>query len=421
MKTKATIMAEKLQEIAELQAKMEGNEAERTDENQAAFDALADEVKSLKGEIEREQMIESAKTLLNEPARESKAAGVSTYQPGVVTPRAPETPGFGLVNSEAFREAAKAWEESGKRRFNLSFELKNATMPGAVKATFDTAATGQETYINYQGNGGMPVLIEQQRLTIRNLLAQGTTVMNSVPYIRETSFSNAATTVAEGGLKPEATFALEDVFAPVKKIAVTSKVSDEMWADFPGLRSYVDNRLRLMNGITEEAQLLNGNGSGSNLTGILQTSGIQTEALGSNTRADAIYRAMTKIRSVGFFEPDGIVIHPNDWQDIRLAKDGANQYFGGGPFTGAYGNGGGIAPDMLWNLPVVVTTAISEGTALVGAFRFGAQIFDRQGVTVDMSNQNEDDFVTNRMTIRVEQRLALAVYRPLAFCTVTGI
>jgi HK97 family phage major capsid protein len=421
MKTKATIMAEKLKEIAELQAKMEGDEAERTDENQATFDALADEVKSLKGEIEREQMIESAKNLLNEPARESKAAGVGTYQPGVVTPRAPETPGFGLVNSEAFREAAKAWEESGKRRFNLSFELKNAVMPGAVKATFDTAATGQETYINYQGNGGMPVLIERQRLTIRNLLAQGTTVMNSVPYIRETSFSNAATTVAESGLKPEATFALEDVFAPVKKIAVTSKVSDEMWADFPGLRSYVDNRLRLMNGITEEDQLLNGNGSGSNLTGILQTSGIQTEALGVNTRADAIYRAMTKIRSVGFFEPDGIVIHPNDWQDIRLAKDGANQYFGGGPFTGAYGNGGGIAPDMLWNLPVVVTTAISEGTALVGAFRFGAQIFDRQGVTVDMSNQNEDDFVTNRMTIRVEQRLALAVYRPLAFCTVTGI
>ena len=92
----------------------------------------------------------------------------------------------------------------------------------------------------------------------------------------------------------------------------------------------------------------------------------------------------------------------------------------GGPFTGPYGNGG-VAGETFWGLPVVVTTAIAEGTALVGAFKLGGQVFYRQGVMVESTNTNENDFVYNRVTIRVEERLALCIYRALAFCTVTGI
>ena len=115
-----------------------------------------------------------------------------------------------------------------------------------------------------------------------------------------------------------------------------------------------------------------------------------------------------------------MVIHPTDWQLLRLAKDQNNQYFGGGPFTGPYGVGG-IAGDAYWGLKVVVTTAIAAGTALVGAFKLGAQIWQREGVKVETFNQNEDDVNFNRVTVRVEERLALTVYRPLAFCTVTSI
>ena len=285
-----------------------------------------------------------------------------------------------------------------------------------VKATFDAASTGLLTDVNYSAG---PVLVEQQRLTIRDLLPVGQTTQSQVNFIKETSFTNAADMVAEEGLKPEATFVLEDATVPVRKIAVTGKVTDEMWNDFPMLRDYVNMRLRFMVEAKEEQQLLNGTGAGQQITGILQTSGIQTQALATDIGITT-YKAITKIRSIGMFEPTGAVFHPNDWEQVRLLQDLNGQYYGGGPFTGAYGNNG-IARDSIWGLPVVITTAITEGTGLVGAFRLGAQIWQREGINVEATNTNEDDFVYNRMTIRVEERLALAVYRPLAFCKLTGI
>jgi HK97 family phage major capsid protein len=114
------------------------------------------------------------------------------------------------------------------------------------------------------------------------------------------------------------------------------------------------------------------------------------------------------------------VIHPTDWQSLKLAKDANNQYYGGGPFTGPYGVGG-IVGDTFWGLRVVVTTAIAQGTCLVGAFKLGAQIWQREGVKVEAFDQNEDDVNFNRVTVRVEERLGLAVYRPSAFCTVTSL
>jgi HK97 family phage major capsid protein len=225
--------------------------------------------------------------------------------------------------------------------------------------------------------------------------------------------------VGEEGEKPEATLVTEDVAAPVKKIAVLIKVTDEMFADFPMMRDYVNTRLRFMVEAKEEQQLLNGTGAGNQITGILQTSGIQTQALSTDI-AETTMKAMTKVRSTGFFEPTGAVFHPNDWEQVRLLKDLNGQYFGGGPFTGAYGNNG-IAKDSIWGLPVVVTTAIAEGTGLIGAFRLGAQIWQREGVKVEAFDQNEDDVNFNRVTVRVEERLALTVYRPLAFCKLTGI
>ena len=114
------------------------------------------------------------------------------------------------------------------------------------------------------------------------------------------------------------------------------------------------------------------------------------------------------------------MFHPNDWQAARLEVDGNSQFFGGGPFTGPYGNGG-IAGPSYWGLPTVVTQAMTENTVLLGAFQTAAQIFRRSGITVDMTNSDEDDFQHNITTVRAEERLALAVYRPAAFGTVTGV
>lgn len=305
------------------------------------------------------------------------------------------------------------------RQRGTSMSVDVPIMPSMLRRdTFTSSGTGSQTYINYEAG---PIMVEQQRLTVRDLLMVGQTNLSSVPYMKETSFTNAATTVAEEGEKPEATFALQDEFAPVKKIAVIGRVTDEVWNDFPMVRDYINGRLRFMVQQREEAQLLSGAGTGSEIEGLLTVSGTQSQALGGDTRADAVYKAITKVRSVGFFEPDAAVFHPDDWQQMRLEKDTANQYYGGGPFSGAYGNGPYSNADRYWGLPVVVTTAITSGTGLVGAFKLGAQIWDREGITVDATNSDQDDFTFNRMAIRVEERLALAIYRPLAFCKVTGI
>ncbi len=277
------------------------------------------------------------------------------------------------------------------------------------KATFTTALS---TLTQFDRQAGM-IMVGNQRLTVADLLASAQTNSNTVRFVREDTYTNAATTVAEGALKPEASFDTSEADAPVRKIAITAKVTDEMFADFPMMRDYIDNRLRFMVAEHEEAQLLNGNGAGSNLTGILQTAGIQTQAKGADPTPDAFYKALTKVRTVGFFEPDGIVVHPNDWTEIRLLRTADGLYIWGSPVE--------AGPERLWGLPVVVTTAEPEGTGLVGAFKLGAMVFYREGIRVESTNSNEDDFKKNLIAIRAEQREALAVYRPKAFCTVTGV
>ena len=124
-------------------------------------------------------------------------------------------------------------------------------------------------------------------------------------------------------------------------------------------------------------------------------------------------------------------MHPNDYQKLRLAVDGNTQYYGGGFFQNQYGTGPTPASPPIWGLPVVQTTAISEITTsagaagnkgpIVGAFKLGGAVFYRNGLSIEATNTNEDDFINNLTTIRVEQRLALAVYRPLAFCRVVNL
>jgi len=106
-------------------------------------------------------------------------------------------------------------------------------------------------------------------------------------------------------------------------------------------------------------------------------------------------------------------MHPSDWEGVKLMKDANGNYIGSSPY--------GMAGNTVWGLPVVQTTAIAQGTALVGAFRYGSQIFRKLGLTVDTTNSDASDFSYNRIAIRAETRLTLACYRPLAFCSVTGI
>ncbi|MEO7398630.1 MAG: phage major capsid protein [Ilumatobacteraceae bacterium] len=332
---------------------------------------------------------------------QNPADAAKGYSPAQVDERT--TLGQRLVQSDKYKNADK-----GKgSRVDIRVESDILT-----RATFSGSGTGLTGYDRQPGI----VTLSQQRLTVAELLAQGQTNQNTIRYVQEVSFTNAATTVAEGATKPEATFDLVEVDAAVRKVAVTAKITDETLEDFAEIKSYIDGRLMFMVEQEEEDQLLNGDGTAPNIGGILDFA-IQTQAFATNM-AESILKAANKVRYTGFMEPDAVVIHPTDWEALMLAKDANNQYYGGGYFSGAYGNGGYVETPRLWGLRTVVTAAISAGDPLVGAFKLGGQVFYRNGLSIDMTNSNEDDFKKNLVALRAEQRLALAVYRPLAFCQV---
>jgi HK97 family phage major capsid protein len=212
----------------------------------------------------------------------------------------------------------------------------------------------------------------------------------------------------------------------VGKVAAFFKITDEMLQDVAQAESFLSNRLIAQVQREEENESLNGTGYPA-LAGILGRSGLQAAISAGTTGtlanpmllAEAVFQQRTKIRTTAFVEPDAVVMNPTDWQYIQLAKDANKQYFSGGPFSGAYGNGGYSNVAALWGLKVVTTPRIASGTALVGGFQECGQFFRRQGVTVEMTNSNVDDFQNNLITVRAESRSALAVYRPGGFGTVT--
>lgn len=263
------------------------------------------------------------------------------------------------------------------------------------------------------------------RLTVADLLGQGTVAGNAISYLVEGAMEGDFATVAEAGAKPQIHFVNPtQVTDALKKIAGWIKLTDEFIEDAEFLKSEIDNRLIYKLGYFEEQQLLNGPGTGSTVLGLLNRSGIQTEASASFATTptdwpDAIFRAMTKVEVNSGYPADGMVIHPTDYQTFRLQKDGNKQYYGGGFFEGPYGNGAVLDKPPLWGLRTVVTPAIAQGSVAVGAFKSVSTLYRKGGVRVETATQHASDFTSNLLTIRAEERVALAVRVPLGICKVT--
>lgn len=274
-------------------------------------------------------------------------------------------------------------------------------------SSLTTDAAGSVGALVNTDRRGMQVELPQRRLTVRALLAAGNTNSNLIEYEREKLFTNSAAPVAEGALKPQSELQFEDASAPVRTIAHWMRASVQILADAPGLRSMIDQRLRYGLASVEESQLLNGSGAGQNLTGLI-TAATAYAAPGSLTAATPVdvLRLMILQAALAEYPPNGLVMNPIDWAAVEMQKDGQGRYLIGNPQ-------GTISP-TIWGLPVVATQAIGVDKALVGAFNLAAQIFDRQDATVEVSTEDQDNFVRNKVTIRAEERLALAIYRPQA-------
>lgn len=226
------------------------------------------------------------------------------------------------------------------------------------------------------------------------------------------------TSVAEGGKKPYIRYdSLDLVTESLKKIAVLNKQAEEMMSDYEFIKTYIDNMLVYDLSLKEENDLLNGDGLGSNVKGLLSRSGLQSYDIDAGKELDGIATAMAMVPRATGFSADAIILHDEDYLTIKLAKDSNNQYYAGGPFSGQYGQGGILLNPSPWGLKAVTTSAIAKGTYALGAFKQGAIVVRNGGVRVDSTNTNVDDFENNLVTLRAEERLGLMVPRPAAFVT----
>ena len=261
------------------------------------------------------------------------------------------------------------------------------------------------------------VLLPTCRIVVGDLLAPGTTTSNLIQYQKEKTFTNAAAAVAEGAAKPESTLVYQLATSPVQKVAHWIPASEEMLEDYAQTQSIIDGRLRTGVQLVEDDELLNGSGVTLHLLGFLHLPGLAAAvARGADTIADAIAKQIGAIETAMNLPVDGIVMNPIDWLSVQLSKLADGSYASGTtPLAAAI-------PSVLWGLPVARTTAIAQGTALVGCFRTAAGLFRKpSGIRVEASNSHSDFFIKNLVAIRAEERLALAVYREAAFGLVTGL
>jgi hypothetical protein len=259
----------------------------------------------------------------------------------------------------------------------------------------------------------LPRIIDKiaQQITILDLFGTEQMDFSGITYAEETTSTNAATEINENTAFPESSLAMTIRTVTARKIATSIPVSDELLADVTQSAAYIDNRLSTFVRKRLESQLLGGDGTPPNILGILNHSATQTQAKGGDDVLTAIFKAITKVRVTGQTDPNFILMHPNDFQDLRVLKGSDGQFLWGHPSV--------IGPITIFGLPLIQSTIMTENTALLGD-SLQALLYLRQGVEVQLgyvSNQ----FKEGMQTVRASLRTGFAIFRGEGFCTITGI
>lgn len=304
--------------------------------------------------------------------------------------------GAEVVKSEAMAEFAKSVQ--GNRRISVPVN--------AALLSTDVA----DGVVEPQRLPGIDVM-PKQRLFLRDLIASGRTTSPAIFWVQQTGFTNNAAAVGENpvGGKPYSEIAFNTKITPVTTIAHMFKASKQILDDFAQLQSTVDAEMRYGLKYVEEQEMLFGDGTGVHLHGIVPQATAFSAAFAPEamTQIDELRLAMLQAQ-LARLPASGHVLHFSDWAKIELTKDTLGRYIIGNPLS--------VAGPTLWGLPVVSTEiAAFQGKFLTGAFQTAAQIFDREDANVVISTENADDFEKNMISIRCEERLALAVKRPEAF------
>ena len=304
---------------------------------------------------------------------------------------------------------AKWADPDSSARKTHSIKLPDMGLDDIRKTLFETTAG----WLPESLRTGQVVDAVTRPLQVIDIMPKQNTGFAQVVYMLETTRTHAAAETAEGAAFKESTFVLTPTTTNVRKITDSVPVTDEQLEDVAMAESYLNGRILF--GIQQrlDQQIISGDGTPPNLDGILNVSGIQTQAKGADPVPDAIFKAMTKVRVTGRALPTHILLHPNDWQQIRLLRTADGVYIWGNPSE--------AGPERVWGLPVVQNESLTENAGLVGSFMSAwIALVERRGITIEMGFDGAD-WTTGQQTLRGSGRWALPVYRPPAFCTVTGI
>lgn len=399
--------------------------AKSRDELKAAFDSQEDgkytpeakeKIKGLNTELAglvEDLKIEEAK-VKNEKALEVEDnTPVNSIPNAMPEQKGPQSIGEQFANSDSY----KAYVEKG---------VKGVDSQAEFKTTLNTTGYPPESL---RAPGILETALRNPDSVI-GLFDQIQTSQNAYVYLEETTFTNNAGSIAESGdisSTLESALAFTERTESIRKMATFLPVTDELLADVAGIQGYVNSRLSTMMKLNLDNQLINGDGSAPNLTGVLNKSGINTfdyalPYAGELGKLGQIYQAITEIRKDAFVEPDAIVMHPSDWYDIVTSVTEVDTSGSKNPLFVVAGGFGADAAPRIWGLKVVPSTVIAAGTVLVGKFSGGdaAQVIMREGVDLAVSDSHSDFFAKNQLAIRLTMRLGFAIYRPTAFCTITN-
>lgn len=267
-----------------------------------------------------------------------------------------------------------------------------------------------------------------QDMTVMDLFGQDTITGNSIKYFVALGFTGTPAIVAEGAQKPQMGPSYQTRSDELHKVAGYWKETDEALEDAPYLASALRTQGIYLLRASEDAKIVKGAGGDDDIEGIWNRTGVQTlqytpASAGDNgDLAAKILLAASNVKRTSKFRADAVVLNPLDYYKLRTAVDQNGQFYGGGYFTGPYGNGQIAVDPALWGMRTVQSDTVSEGEALIGAFKIGGSVFRKAGssLRLEVANQNEDDFTHNRITVLVEERIGLMVRYPQAFVKLTA-
>ena len=398
----------------ELMEKARQEKREFTEEETKMAEELAAQIAEYDAALVKAQAAEAARAALDAVAGDAESD---------------ETSATGEMSGSA--SAAKSLGDHFFNTVGVEFKAKArnsgavVTAPEYVKANTDTQKLTVATENVLRLASPRLVGEFQMRLTVADLIGTASVSggVTSIPYVVEGAIEGDFQAIAEGGQAPQLHIADPMLrYEQFHRIAGFMRVTDEMLADDEYMKYQINTRLPYKLLRAEEKQLLLGDGSGDNLTGLLNRSGIQTYKNDPGVNAPdevLILKAKTLVAQAQEFPVDAIIINPLDYFNLRVKTDGNGQYMAGGFFQGQYGNGSIPDEPNLWGIPTVQTSAIPQGTVLVGALKAQTERIVKQGVTVEYTNSHTDDFTKFQNVLRAYVRESLGVYDPKAICKVT--